>query len=264
MARRLPVGQAMSERLRLQGVTKSFGGLVVASGVCLSLSEGDRTALIGPNGAGKTTLVNLISGALQPSAGDIHLDGARVNELDQAARTRAGIVRSFQVSRLCRDLTVIENVSLPLIQKRGAAFRLWPAKRPDSAIEADAVALLQPLGLAGVATRRVSDLAYGEQRLIEIAIAVALSPRVLLLDEPAAGVPESESAAILEVLARLPDDLPILLIEHDMDLVFRFARRVIVLVSGAILFEGTSAEVSANQDIRDIYFGRDGHGATGR
>lgn len=253
----------MTERLRLRGVTKSFGGLAVASDVCLSLSEGDRTALIGPNGAGKTTLVNLISGALQPSAGDIDLDGSRVNQLDQAARTRAGIVRTFQVSRLCRDLTVIENVSLPLIQKRGQAFRLWPAKRADSAIEAHAIALLQPLGLAGVATRRVSELAYGEQRLIEIAIAVALDPQVLLLDEPAAGVPESEFAAILDVLARLPEDLPILLIEHDMDLVFRFARRVVVLVSGAILFEGTPAEVSANQAIRDIYFGRDGRGASG-
>ena len=251
----------MTERLRLSGVTKSFGGLVVASDIHLSLSAGDRTALIGPNGAGKTTLVNLISGSLQPSAGDIHLDDACVNALDQSARTRAGIVRTFQVSRLCRDLTVVENVSLPLIQRRGAAFRLWPAARADRAIEAEAVALLQPLGLAGVATRRVSELAYGEQRLVEIAIAVALKPRVLLLDEPAAGVPESESGVILDVLARLPDDLPILLIEHDMDLVFRFARRVIVMVSGAILFEGTPAEVSANQAIRDIYLGRDGHGA---
>lgn len=167
------------------------------------------------------------------------------------------------MSRLCRDLTVIENVSLPLIQKRGEAFRLWPSTRPDSAIEGEAAALLQPLGLAAVATRRISELAYGEQRLVEIAIAVALSPRVLLLDEPAAGVPESESTAILEVLSRLPDDLPILLIEHDMDIVFRFARRVIVMVSGAIMLEGTPAEVSANQSIRDIYFGRDGHGARG-
>jgi branched-chain amino acid transport system ATP-binding protein len=253
----------MIERLRLTGVTKSFGGLSVASDIHLTLSAGDRTALIGPNGAGKTTLVNLISGALQPSAGDIHLDGARVNALDQSARTRAGIVRTFQVSRLCCDLTVIENVSLPLIQRHGSGFRLWPAARADRAVAAEAVALLQPLGLAGLANRRVRELAYGEQRLVEIAMAVALKPRVLLLDEPAAGVPESEAGLILDVLARLPGDLPILLIEHDMDLVFRFARRVVVLVSGAILFEGTPAEVSANQAIRDIYFGRDGHGASG-
>jgi len=251
----------MTERLRLTGVTKSFGGLTVASGIDLSLTEGDRTALIGPNGAGKTTLINLISGALQPSGGDIRLDGARVNALDQSTRTRAGIVRTFQVSRLCRDLTVIENVSLPLIQRHRAAFRMWPAPASDRAIRAEAAACIEPLGLAAVADRRVSELAYGEQRLVEIAIAVAMKPRVLLLDEPAAGVPESESGIILDVLARLPRELPILLIEHDMDLVFRFARRVIVLVAGAILFEGTPAEVAANQAIRDIYLGRNGHGS---
>ena len=251
----------MTERLRLTGVTKSFGGLSVASDISLSLSAGDRTALIGPNGAGKTTLVNLIGGALQPSAGDIHLDGSRVNRLDQAARTRAGIVRTFQVSRLCRDLTVVENVSLPLIQRHCAAFRMWPSANSDRAIREEAVAFLEPLGLAGLAARRISELAYGEQRLIEIAIAIALKPRVLMLDEPAAGVPESESGIILDVLSRLPPDLPILLIEHDMDLVFRFARRVIVLVAGAVLFEGAPAEVAANQAIRDIYFGRNAHGA---
>ena len=130
---------------------------------------------------------------MQPSAGDIHLDGSRVNRLDQAARTRAGIVRTFQVSRLCRDLTVIENVSLPLIQRHRAAFRHVACAASDRAIRAEAVACLEPLGLAGVAARRVSELAYGEQRLVEIAIAIALKPRVLLLDEPAAGVPESES-----------------------------------------------------------------------
>jgi branched-chain amino acid transport system ATP-binding protein len=249
----------MTERLRLSGVTKSFGGLAVASDINLSLSAGDRTALIGPNGAGKTTLVNLISGALRPSGGDIHLDGARMNPLDQAARVRAGIVRTFQISRLCRDLTVIENVALPLIQRHHAAFRFWPSSWRDRAIDNEALALLEPLGLAAMAGRRVSELAYGEQRLVEIAIAVALKPRVLLLDEPAAGVPESESGIILDLLDRLSEELPILLIEHDMDLVFRFARRVIVLVAGAILFEGTPAEVADNPTIREIYFGRAGH-----
>ena len=183
----------MTERLRLTGVTKSFGGLTVASEIHLSLAAGDRTALIGPNGAGKTTLINLISGALQPSAGDIYLDGASVNALDQSTRTRAGIVRTFQVSRLCRDLTVMENVSLPLIQRHRAAFRMWPAPAADRGGEA--AACLEPLGLAAVADRRVSELAYGEQRLVEIAIAVALKPRVLLLDEPAAGVQRTNPAS---------------------------------------------------------------------
>jgi branched-chain amino acid transport system ATP-binding protein len=249
----------MTERLRLSGLTKWFGGLTAASHIDLSLNDGDRAALIGPNGAGKTTLINLISGALAPSAGDIHLDGARMNPLDQASRTRLGIVRTFQVSRLCRDLSVIENLSLPLIQRHRAAFRLWPSARRDRAIENEAIALLEPLGLADKAGRLVGELAYGEQRLIEIAIALALKPRVLLLDEPAAGVPESESGVILDLLSRLPADLPILLIEHDMELVFRFARRVIVFVAGAILFEGTPAEVADNQQIREIYFGRAGH-----
>jgi branched-chain amino acid transport system ATP-binding protein len=249
----------MTELLRLSGVTKSFGGLAVASDINLSLSAGDRTALIGPNGAGKTTLVNLISGALRPSGGDIHLDGARMNPLDQAARVRAGIVRTFQISRLCRDLTVIENVALPLIQRHRVAFRLWPSPRRDLAIENEALALLEPLGLAAIADRRVGELAYGEQRLVEIAIAVALKPRVLLLDEPAAGVPESESGVVFDLLGRLSAELPILLIEHDMDLVFRFARRVIVLVAGAILFEGTPAEAADNPTVREIYFGRAGH-----
>lgn len=249
----------MTERLRLKGLTKSFGGLVVASHIDLSLNEGDRAALIGPNGAGKTTLVNLISGALAPSGGDIHLDGARMNPFDQASRTRLGIVRTFQVSRLCRDLTVIENVCLPLIQRHRAAFRLWPSSRRDRAIQNEAATFLEPLGLADKAGRRVAELAYGEQRLVEIAVALALKPRVLLLDEPAAGVPASESGVILDLLSRLPGDLPILLIEHDMELVFRFARRVIVLVAGAILFEGTPTEVADNPQIREIYFGRAGH-----
>jgi branched-chain amino acid transport system ATP-binding protein len=169
-------------------------------------------------------------------------------------------VRTFQVSRLCRDLTVIENVSLPLIQKHGAAFRLArDATRQRHRGGRRCAAAAAGSCRCGNPARQRTGLR--EQRLIEIAIAVALSPRVLLLDEPAAGVPESESAAILDVLSRLPEDLPILLIEHDMDLVFRFARRVIVLVSGAILFEGTPAEVAANKAIRDIYFGRDGRGA---
>jgi branched-chain amino acid transport system ATP-binding protein len=196
----------MTERLRLTGLTKSFGGLTVAFHIDLSLNEGDRAALIGPNGAGKTTLINLISGALAPSGGDIHLDGVRMNPRDQASRTRLGIVRTFQVSRLCHDLTVIENVCLPLIQRHRAAFRLWPSSRRDATIEKEAIALLEPLGLAATAGRRVAELAYGEQRLVEIAIALVLKPRVLLLDEPAAGVPESESGVILDLLSRLPGD----------------------------------------------------------
>lgn len=250
----------MMERLRLTNVTKAFGGLTVSSDINLTLLDGDRAALIGPNGAGKTTLINLICGSLQPSNGAIYLDGRQINRLDQALRTRAGIVRTFQVSRLCRDLTVSENVCLPIIQRRRSAFRLWPTRSFKEQVEAEAFELLKPLGLGERANRRIGELAYGEQRLVEIAIAMALEPRVLLLDEPAAGVPESESVAILDVLASLPSEIPILLIEHDMDLVFRFARRVIVLVSGRIIFDGSPLDVSTNQAVNDIYFGRDRHG----
>lgn len=249
----------MNERLRLNGLTKSFGGLTVASRIDLSLYEGDRAALIGPNGAGKTTLVNLISGVLAPSAGDVFLDGERMKTFDQASRARRGIVRTFQISRLCRELTVIENVLLPIIQRKRTAFRLWPSLCRDRALREEAMELLEPLGLGDLARRRVGELAYGQQRLIEIAIALAQKPRVLLLDEPAAGVPESDSGVIFDLISRLPPDLPILLIEHDIELVFRFARRVIVLVAGAILFEGTPAEVAENQEIRAIYFGRKDH-----
>ena len=246
----------MTERLRISGLRKSFGGLAVASDINLSLQQGDRTALIGPNGAGKTTLINLITGALVPTAGDIFLDGKKINALGQAARARAGIVRTFQVTRLCRELTAIENVSLAIIQRRGRVLRMWPSRRIADQLESEALALLAPLGLASQANRSITELAYGEQRLVEIAIALAQSPRVLLLDEPAAGVPEGETGAIMSSLAALPAELPILLIEHDMDLVFRFARRVVVLVAGAAIFEGTPEEVAASDEIRDVYFGK--------
>ena len=253
----------MTERLKISGLKKSFGGLTGASDINLSLHDGDRTALIGPNGAGKTTLVNLITGALPPSDGELYLDGHRINALDQAARARAGIVRTFQVSRLCRDLSVIDNVALPIIQRRGWGLKMWPSRTSRRLIDDEAMSLLAALHLDGSAARMISELAYGEQRLVEIAIALAQRPRVLLLDEPAAGVPESEAAAILASLAQLPAELPILLIEHDMDLVFKFATRVVVLVAGCVIFEGTPAQVAENEKVRNIYFGRAGHGATG-
>lgn len=253
----------MTERLKITGLNKSFGGLAVASDINISLSDGDRTALIGPNGAGKTTLINLITGALEPSAGVLHLDGNEINSLSQAARARVGIVRTFQVSRLCRNLSVIDNVALPIIQRRGWSLRFWPSRASRQTIDEEALSLLAPFGLDHKAGQMIGELAYGEQRLVEIAIALAQRPRVLLLDEPAAGVPESEAAAILSSLNQLPTDLPILLIEHDMDLVFKFAKRVIVLVAGSILFEGTLAEVAVNDEVRNIYFGRAGHGIAG-
>jgi branched-chain amino acid transport system ATP-binding protein len=245
----------MTERLRVQNLSKNFGGLKVAADVTFTLQSAERTALIGPNGAGKTTLVNLISGALVQSSGRILLDHVPIDGLGQSARARAGIVRTFQIGRLCQKLTVLENLRLPLIQREGVGFRLWPSRTLCETMDNEALEYLRQLGIERLAHLQVSQLAYGQQRLVEIGIALAMKPRVLLLDEPAAGVPESESSLILEAIDNLPADLPVLLIEHDMDLVFRFARRVIVLVNGAILVDGTPDQVAADQRVREIYFG---------
>jgi len=250
----------MAERLRIERANLSFGALVVAADISLALEDGARTALIGPNGAGKTTLVNLISGALTPSSGDIRLDGVSITGLSQAARTRRGIVRTFQISRLFPDLTVADNLRVAVIQRRREGFRLWPIRAPDEDIDREVAQQLDALGLAPVSGRQVRNLALGEQRLVEIALALALRPRVLLLDEPSAGVPQSESKLILDAIDALPADLAILLIEHDMDLVFRFARRIAVMVSGTMLMEATPAEVASDKRVEQIYFGRGDHG----
>ncbi len=247
-------------RLAVNDVSLAFGGLVVASHIDLALETGARTALIGPNGAGKTTLVNLISGVLRPSSGSIELDGRKVTGLSQALRVKAGIARTFQINRLFKDMTVAENLRLALLQQAGDGARLWRNSDADAAIERDETGILAMLGLRAQGGRLVRNLAYGEQRLLEIALALALKPRVLLLDEPAAGVPKGESGIIIDVIRQLPAELAVLLIEHDMDLVFRFARRIVVLASGAVVTIGTPAEVAADERVKQLYFGRSGHG----
>src|SRR5215510_4056876 len=249
----------MVELLQVKRLCKSFGGLVVASDVTFGLAPGDRTALIGPNGAGKTTLVNLISGALRPSSGDIILDGRSLVRLSMPARVQAGIVRTFQVNRLFRDQTVGDNVRIAVLQQRRQSLRMWQPHADGIAVETEASRILAALHLEARADRLVRTLAYGEQRLLEIALALALKPRVLLLDEPAAGVPRGESGVIMDVIAGLPAELAVLLIEHDMDLVFRFAKRIVVLASGAVLTIDTPEEVAADERVKQLYFGRDGH-----
>ena len=248
----------MDNCLEIRDVSKSFGGLVVASNINLALELGARTALIGPNGAGKTTLVNLISGALKPSAGSILLDGRAVDGLSQARRVQAGIARTFQINRLFRDMTVGDNLRIALVQRNRMNLRMWRDRKAEDAMAAEAGDILASLGLQSRAGRLVRSLAYGEQRLLEIALALALKPRVLLLDEPAAGVPKSESGVIIEVIGRLPAELSVLLIEHDMDLVFRFARRIVVLASGAVVMSGTPQDVAADDRVRQLYLGRRG------
>ena len=241
--------------LETKKLCKSFGALVVAQNIDFRLAPGDRHALIGPNGAGKTTFVNMLMGALPASSGAIFLGGDEVTRVSQAARVRRGLGRTFQVTTLFRNLPVLDNVALGIAERTGVARRMGrPASSYREIIE-EARSLLAALGLADDAAVRVADLPYGKQRLVEIAIALGLKPKVLLLDEPAAGVPSSESERILQTLEKLPSDIAILIIEHDMDLVFRFARRITVLVQGAVLVEGTPEEIARDKRVHQVYLG---------
>jgi len=241
--------------LETRGLCKSFGALQVARELNFRLERGARQALIGPNGAGKTTFVNLLTGVLPPSRGRVLLEGDDVTALAQAKRVKRGIARTFQINQLFRGLTVQENVCIAVAERCGVGGAMLRAAGGRAEVLGEAARLIDMLKLGGDAGRRVVELPYGRQRLVEIAIALGLSPRVLLLDEPAAGIPSAESHILLDAIATLPADIAVLIIEHDMDLVFRFASRITVLVSGAILAEGTPAEIAANADVRAVYLG---------
>ncbi len=245
----------MTAALEIRNLRKNFGAIEVANDINLALPRGARHALIGPNGAGKTTLVNLITGRVRSSSGQVLLDGDEITSLSQAARTRRGIARTFQVNQLFRNLTVLENVYLAIGERTGACNRLWRSAGSEAAVIEEALDHLQSLALSSDACRPVRELPYGRQRLVEIAIALAQQPKLLLLDEPAAGVPSSESHLILDVISRLDPNITILIIEHDMDVVFRFAQRITVLAAGAVLTEGTPDEISADPRVRAIYLG---------
>ena len=241
--------------LETRGLHKSFGALTVANAVEFRLEQGARHALIGPNGAGKTTFVNLVTGALRPSAGQIRLDGADITDLPQAARVKRGLVRTFQITALFRRLSVLENVTLAVCERQGLGDELLRPAGQHRAVIEEAFELLERFGLGDEALRPVNTLAYGRQRLVEIAIALGLSPRVLLLDEPAAGVPSGESGLIIDVIENLPSDIALLIIEHDMDLVFRLAQRITVLVQGSVLVEGPPDAIAADTRVRQVYLG---------
>jgi branched-chain amino acid transport system ATP-binding protein len=241
--------------LEVKDLQKSFGLINVANHINVSLPRGARHALIGPNGAGKTTLVNLITGVLRPSSGKVLLDGEEITHLPQAARSRRGIARTFQVNQLFRPLTVIENIYLALGERTGACHRLWRSAGSERALLDEALDHLEALELEADALKPVRELPYGRQRLVEIAIALAQRPKLLLLDEPAAGVPSSESHLILDVISKLDPDITILIIEHDMDVVFRFADRITVLVAGAVLTEGKPQEIANDERVRAVYLG---------
>ena len=249
----------MTAALEVHGLNKAFGALPVTRDVNLTLERGARRALIGPNGAGKTTLINLITGVLKPSSGRVLLNGEDITNVSQAVRARRGLARTFQINQLFRGLTVLENLGLTIGERDGHSNNLWRPIGSNRAVLDEAIGYLEQLRLADDALKLVRELPYGRQRLVEIAIALAQKPRVLLLDEPAAGVPSSESHLILDVVASLDPDIAILIIEHDMDVVYRFAKQITVLVQGAVLVEGAPDEIMNNEQVRAVYLGQDGH-----
>jgi branched-chain amino acid transport system ATP-binding protein len=248
-------GSALSAR----DVNKSFGSLVVAADVNIDLPRGVRYALIGPNGAGKTTLINLMTGMLRPDAGRIFLGADDITAQPPEQRVRLGLVRTFQINSLFPHLTALESVTLSVCERRRVAGTWWRQLTAYRDEVDEAYDILAALTLGPVCNRPTRELAYGQQRLLEIALALAARPKVLLLDEPAAGVPREESKELFTAIANLSRDITVLFIEHDMELVFRFASRVIVLVGGRVLVEGTPAEIAADERVRAVYLGK-GHG----
>lgn len=245
----------MSSVLETRGLCKSFGALTVAEQINFRLEPGSRHALIGPNGAGKTTFVNLLTGRLAPTSGQVFIGGQDVTALPQAERVRRGLGRTFQINTLFKKMTVLDNVALGVAERLQVADQMWQPARVLKAVRDESMALLELLGISADAGLRITDLPYGKQRLVEIAIALGLQPKVLLLDEPAAGVPSMESDRILQALDALPTDMAILIIEHDMDLVFRFAKRITVLVQGEVLCEGSPQEIAADKRVHRVYLG---------
>jgi branched-chain amino acid transport system ATP-binding protein len=245
----------VSLALRTSGLGKHFGGVRAVTGVSLALERGARHAVIGPNGAGKTTLINLLTGMLPPSEGDVFLDGERVTGMRPDQRVKRGLVRTFQINNLFPDLTVMQSVLLAVSERHGIGVDPWrPVWNCGTEIAA-ARAVLRLLHIDSAEDVVVRQLAYGDQRLVEIALALACKPRVLLLDEPAAGVPKGESQALFRAIAGLPDDVTVLFVEHDMDIVFRFAQRITVLVSGAVLKEGAPQDIARDPLVKQVYLG---------
>ncbi|MGJ4884659.1 MULTISPECIES: ABC transporter ATP-binding protein [unclassified Bradyrhizobium] len=245
----------MTYALETRGLDKHFGGLHVTRDLSLQIAPGARHALIGPNGAGKTTVINQLTGVLEPSAGRILLEGQDITDLPVHKRVLRGLSRTFQINQLYPDLTPLETIGLAVSERLGGGGNWWRRMGTRDDINAEIAETLERFRLLDVMNDRTSTLPYGKQRLLEIAVAIAARPRVLLLDEPAAGVPEGERKDILAAVAALPRDVTVLLIEHDMDLVFSFADRISVLVSGALLVEGTPDEVARDPQVKAVYLG---------
>ncbi len=245
----------MTLALETIGLDKKFGGLAVTRELSLSIEAGARHALIGPNGAGKTTVINLLTGVLKPNAGRILLEGSDITTLPVHKRVLRGLSRTFQINQLYADLTPLETVGLAVCEHLGHGGDFWRRMGSRDDVNDEIAENLARFHLLDVMNEPTGTLPYGKQRLLEIAVAIATKPRVLLLDEPAAGVPESQRHDILSAVANLPRDVAVLLIEHDMDLVFSFADRISVLVAGAMLVEGAPDDVARDPRVKAVYLG---------
>ncbi len=252
--------KAVSVLLETRALSHRFGAIQVTRDVHFRLEAGSRHALIGPNGAGKSTFINLLTGVLRPTSGTVMFKMRNVTGMDQAQRVRMGLARTFQINQLFRQLTVLENVCLAVAERVGAGWKQFRPMGCRTDILREAMGVIETVQLSNVANVKVSELAYGRQRLVELAIALGLKPEVLLLDEPAAGVSSSESHLILNAIDLLPATMGVLIVDHDMELIFRFASRITVLVGGAIFAEGTAKEIAANPDVAKVYLGQSAHG----
>jgi branched-chain amino acid transport system ATP-binding protein len=250
----------MTNTLRTEGLSKQWGGFKANTDITLNFEPGARHALIGPNGAGKTTFINLLTGGFPPTSGAVYLGGENITKLPQHERVKLGMTRTFQINTLFAGMTVLESVVLAICERRGLQKVWWKTVEKHDEVVEEAMELLATLKLTKEANSITRSMAYGKQRLVEIALALATKPKILLLDEPAAGIPSAESKELFEVIAALPRDVTVVFIEHDMGLVFRFADRITVLVGGKVLTEGTPAEIAADPRVKEVYLGEVEHG----
>jgi len=249
----------MTMTLRTEALCKQWGGFKANTDISLTFEPGARHALIGPNGAGKTTFINLLTGGFPPSSGKVWLGDEDITRLAQHERVKRGMTRTFQINTLFAGMTVLESVMLAICERRGLQKVWWKTVANHADVVEEAMALLATLKLTKEANSITRSMAYGKQRLVEIALALATRPTILLLDEPAAGIPSAESKELFEVIAGLPRDVTVLFIEHDMGLVFRFADRITVLVGGKVLTEGTPEEIAADPRVKEVYLGEAEH-----
>jgi branched-chain amino acid transport system ATP-binding protein len=247
----------MTSLLEARGLTKSFGALRASDGIDLEVREGETHAIIGPNGAGKTTLIGQLAGGIRPDRGEVRFAGEDITALSAPARARKGLARSFQITSIYADFSALANVMLAVQAQAGSSFRFWKAAGGDEALRGPAREFLEEVGLAARADVQAANLAHGEQRALEIAMALATRPRLMLLDEPVAGMGAEETQRMIAFLSTLKGGKTIILVEHDMDAVFSLADRISVLVYGRIIATGAPEEIRANPEVRRAYLGEE-------